>query len=99
MAAYVAAQMMGIVLAQALLNVADPGGYDLFIIMSVMVSLSFLPILLSSSPVPMFEATRRMSLKRLFRDFAAWFGRHVPTGYRLCLSLSACRRSMPRIRG
>lgn len=64
--AYVTAQMMGIVLAQALLNVADPGGYDLFVIMSVMVSISFAPILLSSSPVPMFETARRMTLRRLF---------------------------------
>jgi MFS family permease len=67
MSAYVTAQMMGIVLAQALLNVADPNGYDLFVIMSVLVSISFAPILLSSSPVPMFETTRRMSLARLFQ--------------------------------
>ena len=65
--AYVTAQMLGIVLAQALLNVGDPAGYDLFVIMSVMVSLSFLPILLSSTPVPVFETTRRMSLAQLFR--------------------------------
>jgi MFS family permease len=64
--AYVTAQMLGIVLAQALLNVADPAGYDLFVIMSVLVSISFAPILLSSSPVPMFETARRMTLKRLF---------------------------------
>lgn len=66
MSAYVAVQMLGIVVAQGLLNVGDPGGYDLFVIMSVMVSISFLPILLSSSPVPVFETTRRMSLGRLF---------------------------------
>ena len=65
LSAYITAQMLGIVVAQALLNVADPGGYDLFVIMSVLVSVSFAPILLSSSPVPMFEATRRMSLKNL----------------------------------
>ena len=67
MSAYVAAQMLGIVAAQGLLNVGDPAGYDLFVIMSVMVSISFLPILLSSSPVPVFETTRRMSLGHLFR--------------------------------
>jgi len=33
LSAYLMAQMIGIVLAQALLNVSDPGGYDLFIIM------------------------------------------------------------------
>ena len=67
MSAYVFSQMVGIVLAQGLLNVADPAGYDLFIIMSVMVSVSFLPILLSSSPMPVFESTRRMSLGQLFK--------------------------------
>ena len=67
MSAYVTAQMVGIVLAQALLNFADPGGYTLFVIMSVLVSVSFAPILLSSSPVPMFEATRRMPLTELYR--------------------------------
>ncbi|MEM7424169.1 MAG: MFS transporter, partial [Pseudomonadota bacterium] len=46
--------------------VADPAGYDLFVIMSVLVSISFAPILLSSSPVPVFETTRRMTLKQLF---------------------------------
>ena len=67
MSAYVSAQMLGIVLAQALLNVGDPAGYDLFVIMSVLVSVSFLPILLSSTPMPVFETTRRMSLGRLFQ--------------------------------
>ena len=65
MSAYVTAQMVGIVVAQGLLNVADPNQYELFVIMSVLVSVSFAPILLSSSPVPMFEATRRMSIKQL----------------------------------
>ncbi|MEM7188182.1 MAG: MFS transporter [Pseudomonadota bacterium] len=67
MSAYVTAQMLGIVVAQGLLNTADPGGYDLFVIMSVLVSFSFLPILLSSSPVPVFESTRRMSIGKLYR--------------------------------
>ena len=67
MSAYIVVQMFGIILSQALLNVADPGGYDLFIIMSVVVSVSFAPILLSSTPVPVFETTRAMTLRRLFR--------------------------------
>lgn len=65
--AYITAQMLGIVVAQALLNVADPAGYDLFVIISVLVSISFAPILLSSSPVPVFETTRRMTLGQLFQ--------------------------------
>ena len=67
MSAYITAQMLGIILAQALLNVADPGGYDLFVIMSVLVSISFAPILLSSTQVPAFQTTRAMTLGRLYR--------------------------------
>ena len=67
MSAYIVVQMLGIILAQGLLNVADPGGYDLFVIMSVLVSISFAPILLSSTPVPVFQTTRAMTLGRLFR--------------------------------
>ena len=67
LSAYLMVQMLGIISAQALINVADPGGYDLFIIMSVAVSISVAPMLLSASPAPVFATTRRMSLKRLFR--------------------------------
>jgi len=63
---YLIVQMMGIVAAQGLLNVADPLGYNLFIISSVLVSISFAPILLSVGPVPVFERTKPMTLKRLF---------------------------------
>ena len=49
---YMIVQMMGIVLSQSLLNVADPAGFVLFIIPSVLVSLSFAPILLAATPMP-----------------------------------------------
>jgi len=66
LSAYLIVQMLGIIVAQRLINVADPGGYDLFVIMSVAVSISFAPILLSAGPAPAFSTTRRMSLRRLF---------------------------------
>ena len=43
-------QMTGIVAAQGLLVLGDPSGFVLFVIPSVLVSLSFAPILLSISP-------------------------------------------------
>jgi len=67
LSAYLMMQMLGIITAQGLVNVADPGGYDLFVIMSVAVSVSVAPMLLSASPAPVFAATRRMSLRQLFR--------------------------------
>jgi MFS family permease len=67
LSAYLMVQMLGIIVAQGLINVADPGGYDLFVIMSVAVSISFAPMLLSAGPAPVFSTTRRMSLGQLFR--------------------------------
>lgn len=63
---YMIVQMSGIVASQALLNVADPAGYVLFVIPSVLVSLSFAPILLSVMPTPAFETTKAMSLRALY---------------------------------
>ena len=62
---YLIVQMAGIVLGQLLLNVADPGGYGLFVLITVLVSISFAPILLSSGPAPMFHTSRPMSLREL----------------------------------
>ena len=45
---YMIVQLLGIVIAQALLNVSSPAGYLLVIIPSVRVSLAFTPILLSA---------------------------------------------------
>ena len=64
---YMIVQMSGIVVSQALLNVADPAGYVLFVIPSVLVSLSFAPILLAATPTPTFESTKAMSLSELYQ--------------------------------
>ncbi|MEM9639150.1 MAG: MFS transporter [Pseudomonadota bacterium] len=62
---YMIVQTAGIVLSQALLLTADPSGYVLFVIPSVLVSIAVTPILLSISPTPAFETTKPMSLKEL----------------------------------
>ena len=67
MSLYLVVQMVGIVTAQGLLNVADPAGFVLFIIPSVLVSISFAPILLWPSPAPTFETTKPMNIPGLFR--------------------------------
>lgn len=64
---YMIMQMVGIISAQGLMNVGDPGGYILFVIPSVLVSLAFTPILLSITPAPVFDATKPMSFARLYR--------------------------------
>jgi len=62
---YMIVQMAGIISAQGLLNLADPGGYTLFVVASVLVSLSFTPILLSISPAPSFSSSKSMSIRKL----------------------------------
>ncbi len=65
---YMIVQMLGIVIGQALINLSEPGGYDLFILMSVLVSVSFAPILLSAAPAPVAGASERMSFAELFKS-------------------------------
>ena len=67
LSSYMVVQMAGIVAAQLLLLVGDPGGFELFVLISVLVSISFAPILLSITPTPVFEATKPMSIKELFK--------------------------------
>lgn len=62
---YMIVQMMGIVGAQGLLNLPDASGFLLFVIPSVLVSISFAPILLSISPTPTFATAKPMSLRRI----------------------------------
>ncbi|MZR11633.1 MFS transporter [Maritimibacter sp. DP07] len=68
LAAYMIAQTLGIIGAQALLNLGDAASSALFIGASILVSISFAPILLSISPVPAAEVARPMPLRTLFRS-------------------------------
>ena len=99
---YMIVQMIGIVAAQGVLALGDPKGYSLFIIISILVSISFAPILLSISPTPAFERTKAMSLLQLFKNsplgcvgmfllggvFSAQFGMSAVFGSQIGLSLS-----------
>tara|TARA_Y100001970_G_scaffold293477_1_gene440510 strand:- start:246 stop:1478 length:1233 start_codon:yes stop_codon:yes gene_type:complete len=53
-------------LGQFLLNIADPKNFDLFILVSVLLSLSLLPILLSITEAPDFTNPKRLNLKELY---------------------------------
>jgi MFS family permease len=64
---YMMVQMVGIVSAQAIMVLADPSGYVLFVIPSVLVSLAFAPILLSVSPTPAFDTTKPLSLRQIMK--------------------------------
>ncbi len=64
---YVIVQMLGIIVAQAILAFGDPSGFVLFVIPSVLVSMAFLPVLLSASPTPPFESTKPLSFLEIYR--------------------------------
>lgn len=64
---YMMVQMGGMVLGQLLLNVADPAGYGLFVLISVLVSIAVAPMLLSSSAAPHHQGARAMPLASLIR--------------------------------
>lgn len=99
---YMIVQMAGIVSAQALMLLGDPAGYDTFVLASVLISISFAPILLSISPTPAFETTKPMSLKKLLDTsplgcvgmfltggvFAAQFGMSAVYGAKVGLSVA-----------
>ncbi|WP_099828025.1 MFS transporter [Oceaniglobus indicus] len=63
---YMIVQMLGIISAQGIVVLGDPSGFILFVIPSVLVSISFAPILLSVNPTPAFDTTKPMSLKTLY---------------------------------
>ena len=67
LSAYMIVQTAGIITGQGLLTSADPAGWLLFVIPSVLVSVAFTPILLSISPTPAFETTKPMGFMDLFR--------------------------------
>jgi len=67
MSAYFIVQMLGLVAGQVLMNVSDPGGWMLFVIPSVLVSLAFTPILLAQVTAPRFETIKPMSMRQLYR--------------------------------
>ncbi len=64
---YMIVQMLGIIASQGLLSMGDPGGFGLFIIPSVLVSLAFMPMLLAKTPAPTFDSIKPMSFARIFR--------------------------------
>ncbi|MEX1214485.1 MFS transporter [Saccharospirillum sp.] len=67
LSAYMIAQTLGIIGAQGLLTLGDAGTSVLFIGASILVSISFAPILLTVTYVPAVEVARPMPLTSLFK--------------------------------
>lgn len=63
---YFIIQTGGVMIGQFLLNLSSPEGILLFIIASVLISFSLVPMLISTSATPPYEAPERISLTELF---------------------------------
>ncbi|MEM7194691.1 MAG: MFS transporter [Pseudomonadota bacterium] len=64
---YMVVTTLGMGAGQFLLNIADPLGIELFVLVSVVVSFGLIPMLLTARPAPAFETTTKMTLGELFR--------------------------------
>lgn len=68
LSAYMIAQTLGIIGAQGLLTLGDAATSVLFIGASILVSISFAPILLSVRPVPAVEVVSPMRFRELYQS-------------------------------
>jgi MFS family permease len=67
LAVYMVVLMGGTAGGQLLLNLDDPARFQLFALVSVLVSLSLIPLLLSASPAPAIRMPERVGLVQLYR--------------------------------
>jgi MFS family permease len=64
---YMVIQYIGLICGQFLLNLAPPSGFELFTLISILISLSVLPVLLTTGPAPSFAAPVSVGLRQLYR--------------------------------
>jgi len=64
---YFIIQTGGVMVGQLLLNLSSPEGIFLFIVVSILISFSLVPMLISTSATPPYELPERVSLVELFR--------------------------------
>ncbi len=63
---YMVISMGGMAVGQGLLNAGDPGRADLFILVSILVSLALIPMLLSVNRGPVMDAPAPISIKEVY---------------------------------
>ena len=67
LSSYMIIMFAGIAGGQLLLNVADPADFNLFLLVSILVSLALVPLLLAARPGPRPRKARRMTVRELYR--------------------------------
>src|SRR5690348_11603262 len=64
---YMLTQYTGLIGGQALLNVAEPAGFQLFSLVALLISIAVVPILLTAKHAPAVAAPRHVGLAQLYR--------------------------------
>lgn len=64
---YMVVTYVGVGLGQLLLNLADPRGYPLFVLTSVLISIAVVPLLLSATESPRHERSVKIRMNELYR--------------------------------
>tara|TARA_B100001750_G_scaffold245101_1_gene263910 strand:- start:1850 stop:3109 length:1260 start_codon:yes stop_codon:yes gene_type:complete len=65
---YMVVTYLGMALGQGLLNLASPDDIELFVIISILVSLALLPISLIKRPAPDFSVNETISIKNIWKS-------------------------------
>lgn len=66
LAVYMVVTMGGVGVGQLLIDLADPDGFELFVVSSVLVSLSLVPLALSDQPAPVMGEVKAMGARELW---------------------------------
>jgi len=64
---YMIMVMGGMAIGQLLMNLSDPRGFELFVLVSILISFALIPITLSVGRAPPFEAPESIGARALFR--------------------------------
>lgn len=81
LAVYFLVLMGGMGSGQLLLNAADPLGFELFVLASVLVSLAAVPISLTAKPAPAIPPLTRVPFRRLLHQVPLGFVGSIGTGF------------------
>ena len=64
---YMLVTLGGMAGGQMLLNLSPPSGFQLFVLVSLLISIAVIPILLSTARVPQFDVLENISILQLYR--------------------------------
>jgi MFS family permease len=64
---YMLVSLGGMAGGQMLLNIAHPSGFELFVLVSLLISLAVIPILLSTARAPQFDVLENIGILNLYR--------------------------------